>query len=394
MTTRDAPAGLLVVAIDRLPAWILPAYGATWVAMPRLTALAARGVVLDRVVATTDDPAATLADLLGGAGDVPPVVAAAAANGWRTALVTDDASATIATADVTRVAAAPRAVPEREAEATCLARLAAAAEGVVAGGAHRVVVVHAASLGTCWDAPADLREAYADPDDPPPPAGADVPDVAVAAGTDPDLLVGIRHAYAGQLTLLDARLGAVIDAAVAAGWSVVVAGLRGLALGLHGRVGPGGAAPLGELLHVPVVVARAADVMAGQRHGGIVLPADVGATLVELLAGRAAAPDPRAPWRGRSLAGLLGAWAASPRDRAVAVTRGGAAVATPAWHCVTEGDRVRLFAKPDDYFELCDVADRCPEVAEELGRLAAAAAGGDVATAWHATLSEAATRPA
>ena len=33
-----AARGLLVVAIDRLPAWILPAYGATWVAMPRLTA--------------------------------------------------------------------------------------------------------------------------------------------------------------------------------------------------------------------------------------------------------------------------------------------------------------------------------------------------------------------
>ncbi|MFM9026023.1 MAG: hypothetical protein ACKON7_11915 [Planctomycetaceae bacterium] len=65
---NDDPGGLLVVAIDRLPAWILPAYGAAWVAMPRLTALAARGVVLDRVIATSDEPLATLADLLGGHG--------------------------------------------------------------------------------------------------------------------------------------------------------------------------------------------------------------------------------------------------------------------------------------------------------------------------------------
>jgi hypothetical protein len=61
---------------------------------------------------------------------------------------------------------------------------------------------------------------------------------------------------------------------------------------------------------------------------------------------------------------------------------------------VAERSRVRLFAKPDDYFELCDVADRCPDVAEELGRLAAAAAAGDVAAAWRAPLSAAATNQA
>ena len=59
------PAGLIVVTIDRLPAWILPAYGATWVAMPRLDALAARGVVLDRVITPSTDPRRTLRDLAG-----------------------------------------------------------------------------------------------------------------------------------------------------------------------------------------------------------------------------------------------------------------------------------------------------------------------------------------
>lgn len=394
MAMNDDPGGLLVVAIDRLPAWILPAYGATWVAMPGLTALAARGVVLDRVIATSDEPLATLADLLGGTGDGPSVVAAAATRGWRTAFVTDDETASVAGAEVTRVAAAPRAVPAREVEATCLARLAAAAEAVVAAGTHRLVVVHAASLGTCWDAPAEFREAYADPDDPPPPAGADVPDFEVAADADPDLLVGIRHAFAGQLTLLDGCLGPAIDAATAAGWSVMVVGLRGLALGLHGRVGPRGTAPLGELVHVPALVAAAGGRMAGQRHGGLVVPADVGATLVDLLGGSTPSADPATPWRGASLAGLLGSWTFAPRDRVVVVARGGAAVVTAAWHCAAEGGRVRLFAKPDDYFELCDVADRCPDVAEELGRLAAFAAAGDVAAAWRAPLSAAATTPA
>lgn len=386
-----AAPGMLVVAIDRLPAWILPVFGATWVAMPRLTALAARGVVFDRVIATSDDPRVTLADLLGGAGDPPPLVAAAAARGWRTAFVTDDASATIAGVDVVRVPATAMPLPAREADATCLARLGAAARGLVAAGQHRLVIVHVASLGVCWDAPPEYRESYVDAEDPPPPAGADVPDFAVAVDEDPDRLVGIRHAFAGQLTLLDQCLGELFDAT--SGWTVAVAGLRGLALGLHGHVGPGGTVPYGELVHVPVLIVDAGGRMAGQRHGGVVVPADVGATLGELLDGRGIPVDPAAPWRAVSLAGLFASWSCPPRDRAITVTRGGAAVATPFWHCVSAGGRDMLFAKPDDYFEVCDVADRCPAVADELGRMAATATTGDVAAAWSAPALEA-DRPA
>ncbi|MFM7107571.1 MAG: hypothetical protein ACKOZU_03060 [Planctomycetaceae bacterium] len=217
-----------------------------------------------------------------------------------------------------------------------------------------------------------------------------MPDFDVAAGTDPDLLVGIRHAFAGQLTLLDRCIGDVLDAAAAAGWTVLMAGLRGLALGLHGRVGPGGAAPLGEVVHVPAILADAAGRMAGQRHGGLAVPTDLGATLVELLGGGAASPGTAAPWCGASHAPLLESWASPARDRAVAVTRAGVAVVTPAWHCAAAGPTVALYAKPDDYFELCDVADRCPDVADELGRLARAAAAGGAAAAWQAPLSAAA----
>lgn len=391
-----AARGLLVVAVDRLPAWILPAYGATWVAMPRLTALAARGVVLDRMIATGDDPAATLCDLLGGpagpdGSTEPPVVAVAAGRGWRTAFVTDDPAATVAGADVTRVVASATGLPSRDAGGTCLARLCAAARDIVAAGTHRLVIVHATSLGICWDAPEAFRDAYVASDDPPPPPGAAVPDFEVSADADPDLLVGIRQAYAGQLTLLDACLGEVLD--TPPDWSVVVAGLRGLALGLHGRVGPGDASPHGEIMHVPAVVRDAAGRMAGQRYAGLVVPADVGATLVELVGGAAVAADPLAPWRGASLGGLLAAWTGPRRDRAVAVTSAGVAVVTDHWHALADGARVRLYAKPDDYFELCDVADRCPAVAEELGGLARAARGGDVAAAWRTPLSEAAASP-
>lgn len=402
----EPPPGLVVVAIDRLPAWILPAYGSTWVAMPAVDGVAARGVVLDRLLATTDDPGHTLADLLGGRSDGGTGVgAAAAARGWRSALVTDDASVAAAAyaTDVRHVPLAPHPVVAATVEETVLGRLCAAAAAVIGAGRHRLVVVHASSLGAVWDAPEEFRAAYVDPDDPPPPVGANVPEFAVTADTDPDLLVGVRQVFAGQLTLLDRCLAGVWSAAGVGvppgptqptGWSIALAGLRGIGLGLHGRVGGGALPPFGELVHLPAILAAADGRMAGQRYGGLAVPADVGATLVEWLGGPSRRRDDE-PWRGSSLAGLFGSWRATERDRVISTTAGGRAIATPAWHLVrpaADAEPARLFAKPDDFFELSDVADRCGAAAEELGGVLGAATEEGLQHAWRDPLSPSAVR--
>jgi hypothetical protein len=108
--------------------------------------------------------------------------------------------------------------------------------------------------------------------------------------------------------------------------------------------------------------------------------------------GQPGGDDPR---RGRSLAPLLDEWRHEPRDRAIAVTTRGVAIGTPAWHLVLDTGQAAaptppvLYAKPDDYFEACDVADRGCDVAEELARLATLAAS-DPRAAWAAPLSAAA----
>jgi len=80
------PPRLLLVTIDRLPAWILPAWGSTWVSAPALNALAGRGLVFDRLISPSLDPRQTL-DALAGA-----LVTAAARAGLRVGVVTDEAS--------------------------------------------------------------------------------------------------------------------------------------------------------------------------------------------------------------------------------------------------------------------------------------------------------------
>lgn len=380
-----AAGGLLIVTVDRLPAWMLSSYGATWVSTPTFDRLAAAGITVDRLVATGVDPRATLADLAAHGR----LWAAAREAGWPAALVTDDPLLPERPAglDIVTVPAAPATAPAVDSAATNLARLFSRAREVVAAGRHRLLWCHAGSLGVAWDAPLSFREAYTDPEDPPPPTGASVPDVAVTSDTDPDAIMGYRQAFAGQLTLFDACLGALVDAVhtMRPAWAIAVVGLRGMPLGLHGQIGcpaadDGQGKPYGEWLHLPAILVAADGRMAGQRFGGLVTPADVGATLLDL-AGLAIAGTSTTPSDARSLIGLFTAWRHEPRDRVIMATGDAKAIATQGWHLVAEqaadgGQGARLFAKPDDFFELSDVADRCPAVAEEL--LAALAAGADM----------------
>ena len=394
------PAGLLIVTVDRLPAWILPAFGCTWASTPTLDGLAGRGLVLDRVIAGSDDPHDTLAALAGRGPeecDTWPLLDAAVARGWSPAVVTDDESLGPRLPVGVTVRCVPAAATPQIAagvEATNLGRLVAAAADVATTGSHRLLWLHATSLGVAWDAPEELRSASLDPDDPPPPPDAAVPQVQVTAETDPDLVAVLRQVFAGQVTLLDHCLDHLLSSidtdGPGAAWTVLLAGVRGMPLGLHAAIGPLPLPPHGELVHLPAVLVDHLGRMAAQRFGGLLTPADLGTTLGDLLGGsQPGGDDPR---RGRSLVPLLDEWRHDPRDRAIAVTARGVAIATPAWHLVLDTGQPAppvLFAKPDDYFEACDVADRCCDVAEELARLAALAAS-DPRAAWTSPLSAAA----
>lgn len=378
----------ILVTIDRLPAWMLPAYGCSWVAMPALDALAGRGVVFDRLIATGDDARETLGQIVAG------LLAAAQAVGQGTALVTDDAA--LAAGPVAASAADVRLVEARAvtacaatAEETSLGRLFAAAAEALAARPRNVLWCHAASLGVAWDAPEEFRDAYVDAEDPPPPEGAAVTDFVVDADTDPDTLVGVRQAYAGQLTLLDRCLGALLALPEAQGRTVLVAGVRGMPLGLHGRAGPGPLPPYGELVHLPAILIDPRGRMAAQRYGGLVVPADLGATLVDLGSDREPGETRPAPGpAGRSLAGLFASWSAPTRDRVIVRGGAGNAVVTPGWHLVVPAPAAgarpaaRLYHKPDDFFELCDVADRCRAVADELQGVWGEMDRGNAAKAW------------
>jgi len=166
--------------------------------------------------------------------------------------------------------------------------------------------------------------------------------------------------------LLDECLGAFLEffesSTLSQDTMLVLTSPRGFPLGEHGRVGPCDAALYGELVHVPLMVRLPDGLGAAARSQALVGPSDLWATLLDACG---VTQPPASPDAG-SLMPILRHETAKLRDRFCIVGEGpDRAIRTPAWMLRTAATS-ELFAKPDDRWEVNDVANRCHDVAEEL----------------------------
>ena len=375
----------ICLCIDRFHLGYVGAYGSTWGQTPALDQLAADGFVFDQFHVDSLETESLYRSCWFGRHALELDSAEPAASlsmpamlrdcGVTTVLATDDpAIASLRGADdfVERfLLPEPRKIePAPSVEAAHLARcFAQLVQKVESLEPPFFLWCHLASLGRIWDAPWEMRSQYAEADDPDPPVGAEVPCRPMAAEEDPDELLGIVQAYAGQVTLLDLCIGALGDALTEAGREkdtvMAVLGLRGLALGEHRYVGPNDERLDGELVHVPLIFRLPDPDTASARSPELVQTADLCPTWLRLLANRTLSPrlgaadlspvihDQKPQWRDRI--GLVG-------------PDGLRAVRTPAWY-LTMGSTKRLFSKPDDLWEANDVADRHSDVADRLAEI-------------------------
>ncbi len=175
----------------------------------------------------------------------------------------------------------------------------------------------------------------------------------------------MSQAYAGQVTLLDVCLGAVLeylDGLPAANETMLMLmSSRGFPLGEHLRVGPCDNALFGELVHVPWMVRFPDAAGAMTRSQALVEPADVWATLLDWW-GIGAPHSPTAT----SILPIVRQESDALRDRlclrGIGTER---AIRTPAWYLRAAAEP-ELFAKPDDRCEVNNVASRCQDVVEGL----------------------------
>lgn len=368
------------LVIDRLHVGQLGAYGNTWIETPAVDRLASQAFLFDQALIDTPrleilyrsywqgwhavagrqplEVRPTLASLLGGVG-------------VNTALLTDEpavAQHELATEFDELIRIDPPWEPRRaeRIEQTHLARcFAEAIDWLRSAPAPFLLWCHLAGLDTTWDAPEEFRQAYWEPGDPQPPRSAQVPDLVLRQGHDPDELLGFVQAYAGEVSSLDACLGALMELLQEdpAGKEtlVVLTSSRGFPLGEHRRVGACDEALYAELVHVPLML-RFPDEGAAARSQALVEPADLWATLLDWWGVSGAPQTPSA----RSLVPIVRQEVRAVHDRlCIAGRQRERAIRTPPWYLRLAAE-IELFAKPDDRWEVNDVSDRCREVAERL----------------------------
>jgi arylsulfatase A-like enzyme len=326
---------------------------------------------------------------------LPQLAALAAASGTRTVLLTDTPA--VAESSFGRAFAEHLLLPLPAAEVaaddvaeTGLAQIFQAATDVLSQLTPPFLLwIHVHGMAGPWDAPLDLRNQFADEDDPTPPTFVTPPDLVLPTDFDPDELLGFSHAYAGQVSLLDLCLGTFLDELDAQPWSgdslLAVTSPRGYPLGQHQRVGTSDERLYSELLHVPLMLRMPGGATTLQRRQSLVQPAYLYATLLDACGWHSATPN--------SLLRMLASDDDASRQLAFAIGHHERAIRTPAWWLretlVDERLHHELYVKPDDYWEVNEIANRAGDIvqllAAELDRRHLAALQG---TAQPAPLAE------
>jgi arylsulfatase A-like enzyme len=235
------------------------------------------------------------------------------------------------------------------------------------------------SLAPPWKLPKSVLAAYADEeaDAEEQPVPLADPDVGLAP-VDLDELDRLHAAYAGVISYFDTQLGRVLDhlrkKKRIEEYVVCVTASSGLPLGEHSMTGMVRGWMHEETAHIPLIVRLPGAERPGERVSALTQPTDLMPTFQEILGVHVPAT------RGRSLAGLVRAEDGFIRPYAVSGLRVGASeewlLRTPELALLLpistlDGDPPRqpqLYAKPDDRWEVNDLAPRHEEYVQELGK--------------------------
>jgi arylsulfatase A-like enzyme len=384
------PKSAICLLVDGLHAGLIGAYGNSWIRTPSLDRLASEGFLFDQAFVECPE-LPTIYDSLWNSADAwgastPRLLETLRASGIRLWLLTDNAQVSNWAGDrfdeIVLLPIEPVDELAEEIEDTHLARLFAAAGDLVERiESPALVWIHTSALTTAWDAPLDLRDQYRDEEDPEPATFARVPDLALTSDFDPDELMGIIHAYAGQVSLLDACLGLWLPQLATfpalSNCLLSVSGLRGFALGEHGRVGIEENGLGGEAVQIPWIMRLPDGTGSLGRTSGLVCQKDLAATLLDWFD----AGSSNAPSDSTSALPFIAGEGEPTRQAVFLRSSAESGVRTPAWHLrLRSSDQPParlLYAKASDRWEVNEVSNRCSDIADSLEALVLAKQAGN-----------------
>jgi hypothetical protein len=393
---------VVVIVARGLQAGALGCFGNRWARTPALDAVAAAGAAFDQHFADRADAEGARRAWRGGRYHFPlPAEAAAPAPGQPPDLVRAlvergvdarlvlDASRPLPAGFEEGWAAVERVEPaEGEPGLEATVEAAVAALRALAGRDDWLLWVDLGTALPPWDVPEDFQapelfpaseEAETDEEDEPE-EGPLVPLAGPGEGPidprDDALYLGIQAGYAAAVSYLDAGVGELLSALeeVDGGGevAVLVTADRGLALGEHGVVGPVRAWLHDEVVHLPLLLRLPGGAELGLRVPALTQAVDLAPTLAELFA------LPFEGAHGTSLLALARGGGEAIRPYACAGLQVGAAIEwalrSPEWALLVTAQGPpdepprgpRLYVKPDDRWEVNDVAQHHLELVERL----------------------------
>ncbi len=379
------PPNAVVLVMDRLGSGCLGPYGNTWVDTPAWNRLAARSILFETGMIDTPDLPSVYRSYWHGRHalsarpdqETPALPERLTANTVETWLVSDErlvAEQAAAQGFQHRVVLPPGGDQEAETvEDTQLARIFATVIDVMRQARPPFLIwVHAQAMQAPWDAPYALRTQFAEEGDPDPPRFTTPPDNQLSDDCDPDLLLGLQHAYGGQVALLDTCLGILLDTlwsdSIGQSTALLATATRGFPLGEHRYVGRTELSLYGELVQVPWMTCWPSAAGAMWRIHQMVQPPDLYPTLLKWFG----IPPVAAPLWGHSLLPQdLDVVPAVP-DVACCIHAQQRAVRVPGWFMRQSGDACHeLYVKPDDRWEFNEISNRCGSILEELSAVIA-----------------------
>ncbi|WP_158265006.1 sulfatase [Blastopirellula marina] len=376
----------LVLVVDGWGAGFVGCYGNSWLDTPALDQWACQSVLFEQCQSECPDPLILYPHLFDGSHPLAPV----AVDGPLAILADADIPVHLLSDDprllqlrettrLTSVETFPEVadVAADSAEETTLARFAGVLlDWLEEPAREEVIWAHARGMLGPWDAPYSYRENLADEDDPAPPEVVHPPFERENRKFDADYALGFTQAYAGQVTVLDMLLGELLatieELPIDEQPLVVLTSTGGYPLGLHGQIGREDDAPVrlySDTLHVPLLIRQPGGKEGLSRCQGIARLADVLPTVVESFG---------LPMSGREGVDLLGVRLSESREHLLCGLGDQRYFRTHDWSLryhlpneetpleALELDQivVELFVKPDDRWEVNNVADRCKNIAE------------------------------
>lgn len=406
---NPARPNLIVIVIDGLHAGMVGAYGNGWIQTRRCDQLACESFLFDQAYVDSlaldqayralwfGTPATQPNEPCDVSRSFPGLLSSA---GWHTALLTDDAEvASFAPPDafVEQLEIESLGSPDT-AEAVSETQIGqlfeAAAQWLETAPRPFALWLHTRAFQGLWDAPTELRNRFAVEDDPETPSFVDVPDLWLPEGYHPDSLLGITHAYAGQVLALDESLGQLLDALdqadLSASTQVTLVSPRGFALGEHLRVGKCDEALFNEVAQL-VWLMRFPDGLGKlARTQALAQLVDLPGTLLDWLG-----LDRRQLGLGHasSLLDVVAGRADELRDRLCLISQHDRALRTSAWYLrVPQTGAPELYTKPSDRWEVNEVGRLLPEIVSGLEAALAEASQGKSPAEWTPLPSELVTQ--